>query len=85
MLHDDVGYFGNTLYMMYRIVSFISCMTAIVWVIAGFVATEDFVLIDNAPAVLHTSKQVLIIQHSFSFAFSSNFPHFSLPVSFLLR
>lgn len=56
MLHDDVGYFGNTLYMIYRIISFVSSMLAIVWVIAGFVATEDFILIDNAPAVLHTSK-----------------------------
>lgn len=85
MLHDDIGYFGNTLYMLYRIISFISCVTAIVWVVAGFVAIEDFVLIDNAPAVLHTSKRVLILQHWFSSTFSSNFPHFSLLVSFLLR
>lgn len=50
MLHDDVGYFGNSLYTMYRVVSFISCVLAIPWVIAGFVMTENFVLIDNAPA-----------------------------------
>lgn len=56
MLHDDVSYFGNTLYMLYRAISFISCVMAIIWVIAGFVTTENFVLIENAPAVLHTSK-----------------------------
>lgn len=56
MLHDDVGYFGKTLYMIYRIISFISCVIAVVWVIAGFVATEDFDLNDYGPAVLHTSK-----------------------------
>lgn len=56
MLHDDIGYLGNTLYTLYRIISFISCVTAIVWVIAGFVASENFVLVDNAPAVLHTCK-----------------------------
>lgn len=60
MLHDDVGFLGNTLYTVWRAIGFVSCVTAICWVVAGFVTTENFVLIDNAPAALHASKLQLL-------------------------